>query len=752
MNITDINIKFICIEYKDFYEYLHKNISIIITSDYGVLLYGNSYSIRSIIAKDANLKNMFIQVKNLNTNNLETSNFTLNLPNNVYFVYTYYDVEPDKSIIIFNNYNYFPFIFMGLPNLKKSFSVKVEYKYKSVLSSLMSDSDIDKILSALGIDIDQLTEINEAKNIFLFNEYEGNYNYLSGTLVLRGWIYQIYDITITDDALNTYDLFQISPIINLDINTNIYFYDTSKLFSYVLYLNNYNFINYKTYPESYESLIVLIDYSLIETTDIIYSCVLEINMQTFNSSQLETNTPEYYNCFFFKNYTNSNYIVSSISVFYYDWEKYFINTFNPPEYHNIGSCYNDLYDKIIGNDANLNTPTILYEDWSRTNFDFIKLIRMINPNIENNYFNRFLQSKTINFDTIVNYLDKFYFVEYNVFKINNPSFQLQQMPNPKIPILNPNDSSGLYNYNYGYSNKIVYANKKNNPYNEWVNFNNNIMNSIRCKLIFLYGFNKFYSLDVKMYLNNYNIRIYNKKYEYQEKKDLIKMLLFLASYSWGIKLIFYNELNSAPPVETDYNLFLSQNSSYLFNTINLFKYFNQFDIFIETEQKNNMNTSQYLKFNINIKTNYYILFLNIDKNMLNYNELVFNYSQYLFKILKLERPNGNTDETKDLFYIGFQNILELNIFMNYIQYGIFNVNVKQSELKNYFNFSQGVIFCNYYNINNYWVLDKLPPPAIPANPIDSGDKIKIYFSINNLIANQVFLYGENMFDLTINIV
>ena len=774
-----IDIKFICVEYKDLYVDAYKNIKIFIKNNRNVLTYSNNYNIRYGLNSTSNLTNAWIEIYGIDKNELETKNFQIKLPPNVYFVYTYYDLEPSKSIVIFSNYNYFPFIFMGLPNLKTALGIKITCEITSLLNSLsmLSVEEQNIIMGMLGLgsasNLSDSIVSDITQTVYLYNNYEGNYNYISNTLVFRGWVYKIAispGSIIDINGSSDYELFQIPNEFYLNSNTNIYFYSNSNLYSYVLYLNNYNFVDYKTWSESYDSIILLIQYYDLEldlnldppTT---YSCVLEINLQTFNSSVLDIGyTQKYYNAMFFKNYTNDMYGVKSITMFDYDYDKYFTNNDVPPLYNNIGSSYSNLYDIIIATDINLETPSIIDVVSWKINFDHMILSKLINPYSENNYFSKFIHSKKITLDTIIDYLSRFELITYNLFKINNTHIKKQQLHNPfitsKIDVQNIN----LLNYNYAYDDKQVYANpnKKINTLNinSMINFNNNIMNSVRCKIIFEYGYSLSYSFDAKLYLNNYNIRVYHKKYELgtnpdttfdEDKKKLLTMLLFMTTVPNRMKIIFYNRLESQPSVNSKFNSYLVPNPFYLFNQINLFKYYKQYDTFIEAESKNNFYTNQYLRLNININTQYYILFLYTEKNAFeNYDELVFSYSQYLFKIFKIksdvDNPNGNTDENTDLFFIAFQNLTELNIFMNYIQYGIFNT--RPNTLSNYFNFSEGVVFCNYYNINNYWVLDSVFPPAIPYNPLSSGEKIRISFSINNMESDQIYLYGN----LWINII
>jgi hypothetical protein len=146
---------------------------------------------------------------------------------------------------------------------------------------------------------------------------------------------------------------------------------------------------------------------------------------------------------------------------------------------------------------------------------------------------------------------------------------------------------------------------------------------------------------------------------------------------------------------------------------------------------------------INKPLNHYILFLYSDKNSIlkKYDELVFNYSQYIFKIFKINETNGNIYEHKDVFYIGFNDLKQINIFMEYLNTGLFIIN-HNTESSNYFNIPTSVTFCNYYNINNYWVLDSLPRPEVSNENPDNILNYKINFSINNLKIDRIYLYGE----------
>jgi len=193
--------------------------------------------------------------------------------------------------------------------------------------------------------------------------------------------------------------------------------------------------------------------------------------------------------------------------------------------------------------------------------------------------------------------------------------------------------------------------------------------------------------------------------------------------TYQIKLYFYNKKNSVVP------------SYYLFNQIDLFKNNNDFNTQFDISSSTNTYTNEYLKFNILINKEYYILFLYGDTNSFleNFNELIFVYNTFTFKIFKIENPNGNQLENKSLFYICFQNLKELNIFMIFIKTSKIDIINSNLKLSNYFNIQKSITFYNYYNLNNFWVIN---------DDVNIINRYKIIFSINNLYINQIYLYGN----------
>ena len=750
-NIVYIN--FINIDSANFFNSQNSMIMVNLNNDSGNNEYNSEYYIKYNYIDNTIIKKYYIEIVGINAELLNTNNFILEITS-FQFIYGYYKEELFKSLIIYNFDNFYQIIYLGLPNLKDQVNVIIDYDYFLIE---LTYTQIQPIYS-------------DYKSIMMLNNYQGILNYLQNTIFLNGLIsnMRIKSINDINDSINNnYKLFKINDNIDLDLNTHIYFYNDIQTFSSILYLNSYNFSEYKAFPENYETIILMIDYIILPkninykntTTDkyfyffdsngneeqilfepiqeIKYSIVLSLNIQTFNSVQLKNiNEDKYYNVLFFKNYINDNYFVKSITMFDYDYVKYF-NT--KTELKNIFNLNIDLYDRIIRNDINLKDPIILELNYSYLfiNFDLINLLNMIKFNCENNNFNKFMKSNKISVDTLINYLSNFELKPCNIYYITNNNNQQFNIANNSLTL--------SYNYNYLYNNSNNNLNK--NKINKTIiNFNNNIINSIKCKIVFLFNQIGSYSFYGKLFLDNYNIQIYHKKYDLdklENKKKLLNLLLYIASASLGIKIIFYNNIESEPKVSSFFNYYLNTNPYYLFNEINLARNLNNYNIYFNIDSSNNNYNQQYLKLILDIKLDYYILFLYSDKNSMlkNYNELVFNYSQYIFKIFKIIETNGNIYENKDVFYIVFNNLKQINMFMEYLNSGLFITN-NNTKLSNYFNIPKSVTFCNYYNINNYWVLNSLPEPQVPNGNPDILLKNKINFSINNLQVNQIYLQGE----------
>lgn len=729
-----------------------------------ILLINDEYNVNYYIDKVKNKKIYYIKIQPDIKNTLEVDNFFIYLPKNYYFQYTYYKNEIEKSIIIYKKYNYLPLIYLGLPNNKFIESFKINYNYVKIGSTntfnCVDSSGNEYCCSDCSGNYDGF----DTQYITLFNNYFGTNNYYGNKLELLGDIYQICIPnntgissfnSITNSTYN-YNLFKIKNNMDIKIDTNIYFYDCSSNpnpnpQSYIINLNTYNFNNNLNTVNEFQNIILCMNYIdasgniCIDTSGNISENVLSLNLQTFNPDQLCSNIDvsgnNYYNTLFFYNYFDSNCGVGEIVMFDYDYEKYFLNTRLNVEFYNINSHQYNLYDKIILTDVNLSFPNILniINPYLFMNLDYIQLQKIfINPELMNDIFYKFIKSTKINLDIIICYLVNFTIKKYNVFKITNlidtKSINYKSLlSNSKI--LNKD----IDIKSYLYQNEINYNPLSSNT-NEIIDFNNNIVNCIRCKIIFYYSsntnikINGFYSLDAKLFLNNYNLELYHKKYDFENissdehKKKLISMLLFLSTTTYQIKLYFYNKKNITVP------------SLYLFNEVNLLKNNNDYNFYFNMYPLNNTQNKGFIQLDIRINTQYYILFLYANNdtilNKSNFDELVFLSDKSIFKIFKINSPNGNLYKDRLLYYICFQNLMELNIFMEFIKTGILN---NKNNLSNYFNIINSIPFYNYYMLNNYWVSDNSPTIFNSSQIIN---KYEINFSINNLYANQMYLYGE----------
>lgn len=704
-------------------------ITIKLTDSNDVILFENIYNINYYINSTDNQKIYYIKIESGIKNIINTENIYINLPDNHYFQYTYFKNQIEKSIVIYSKYNYLPLIYLGLPNNKYIKSFKIICNYIKIGSNINNYLDVSDNQSYCCIDCSDNYDGTLNQYVTLFNNCFGMNNHYNNTLKLPGDIYQICilnnsGITSYDQITNTtnyYELFKIKNNIDITNDTNIYFYDSftnPHPLSYIINLNTYFSLTNVIF-EKYPNIIFNINYIdvsgniCIDSSGNIYSNVLSLNLQTFNQDQLCINNDisenNYYNTLFFYNYYDDDTNINIINMFNYDYDKYFYNTRIPVELFNINSYQTNLYDKIILTDNNLLQPTILniVDPYLFINLDVIQLQKtIINPELINKNFYDFTKSNKINFDIIARYLLNFTIKKYNIFKITNS-----------------NDQTSM---------------------NTIINFNNNIVNCIKCKVVFYYSSNNVikgvYSFDAKLFLNNYNLELYHKEFDFvninsdEQKRKLINMLIFLCSNVYQIKLYFYNNKNSVVP------------SLYLFNEVNLLKKNNDYNIQFDVLPLDNTYTSGYLQFNMHINKEYYILFLYANENSIlnqsTFDELIFYSNGIIFKILKINSPNGNTFKDRLLFYISFHDLKELNIFMGFIKIGIINTtnNVK-NNLTNYFNIPYSISFYNYYELNNYWVANSSPTIFNSSQTIN---KYEINFSINNLYAKQIYLY-DNLF-------
>ena len=646
-------------------------------------------------------------------NSLVTSNFILSLNTNLVYIYDYFNSSPNKSIIICPPFVQIPIIYMGLINSTKSQGFLINLSYWIASDTL---------------------EKTTKKKIFLNSgSSNGYFNISNNKLIFSGdtWKIKISSIEpLLDSDTDTYELYNMDSLIETNINLKIYFYNLTKTQAQIKSIGYIEYLN--TYPRLLvESIIILVQYKTVESTEIKQK-ILSFNFDLFDykfAQSLNTNKQIYFNTIFLNDLNDSNdsnnsnnsnnfdWQIDSLILFDYDYEKYF----NSLTYSNITNISYDLYSHIISNDINLHDPIIPSDlspfpfNWNWTiiskniNLNLVSLGDLVNFQFVPDSIYKMTGTVDINFNTLVEYLFNYQLKLDNMYKIINQS--------------NQSNESELNS-----TNKSI----------EYVNFSNNIINSIRSKIIFSFDkFNYIYSFDSKLFLDNYSIQVYHKKYligsdSDSDKKNLIKLILFINSMCSNIQIIFYNKyedlikLNSMIP--TPY---------YIFNQLNLTSSLNSNKKMFDTNIGSNLKIAndeqeniyqKYLKLNIKINENYYILFF---YSMLDYNEFFFISDQYSFKILRLEETNGNIETQYNLYWIVFQNLKELNIFMEFIKSGYIHTEIK--KLSNYFNILNSKVFTNYYNLNNYWIY---------STETNSEPKLNIYFSIDNLKINQIYVYGK----------
>ena len=745
--MDQIDLNFIGISGDIFFNVFNNNLLIQITSSSGIILYSNNYVVKYNINSHTNIKKYFISINpdTFDKSTLTTQNFSIYLVNYFAYIYTTLGSSTEKSLIFFNNYNYLPLIYLGLPNLMYPVQLTITYKYIKI-----GDTDQPSICN--DINCSGTWSGSATTHLMKFANYFGNNNYFTGMLDIPGNYYKICigsngSIIEPSDVSSNLVIFQTKPNLDINYNTNIFFYNNVNNTSYIIYLNTYNFVDYKNSPTQYDVIPVLITWT--DSTDLtnpnipVYTQVLSLNLQTFNSSQLSDcggiePLPQYYNTLFFYNYVDNSVSSYTLNIFDYDYDKYFVNyDINSGQLSfqlvNIGSIQTTLYNTIISSDPNLNIPiipTINYSFWF-INWDNIMFAKLINPiNTSNNLINWTL-SRKLTFNMIISYLSNYSIKKYNVLKICNVFKTKSNSPPTSFPVKN-----------YLYDNDVIYNYSNTNSNPQLINLFNNLVNCIRCRLIFYCVGISPYQIDTKLILDNYNLELYHKEYDFidipndSEKIKLLGLLLLLASSSYKIKLCFYNIINSALPTIYLFNqVILTRNC--LCKTSNYITWF-------DTTPQNNSNINEILKFNIGVKLDYFILFLytKIGTILDSFDELIFSIesNKYMFKIFKIpngpESPysNGNLYKDKNLFYICFQNLSELNIFMEFLSTG--KINLIPKNISNYFNIPNSVVFSCNYTINNYWVSENVDTPYY-----------QITIGINKLKANQIYLYGDLNIDI-----
>lgn len=657
-----------------------------------LILISQELTIRYYFSKDTLHKTYYFQLNYSQPNNLSTKNFVIQLPSNIYYVYDYWNSQPNKSLQIFPLYTWVPFVFVG-----QSYPAQiiVEYSYESVKPPL------NQIYT-------------QPQTLCLTTNPYGKSNISNNKLQLGGDVWKINNITITsNDPSITYTLYNIGTPIYLNVGTIIYFVDTSMslpMYLSIEYLNIYNrnnVIDNKCCDKDMCDKImpsIPVAFNISDTLSNTKTFIQTLRLTTFDYLKPLNvlNTTNYYNVvFYYLQYSLNG--IDGIELFDCDYTKYFnaqtlcttmVNTF--------------LYQTVCANNPYITVPQILVFD--TVQYEFIE--RTIN-------LNRIFLRNLIEFLCMLNRYYK------NIGIIGNGS------PNA-----------------WNFSNCVEYLNTWTIvPYN--VYFIRNVMRScVRfvetdnkinctvCKIIFWFGHgfgygypypyptpSGYYMFDGVMMLSDYSINIYHKNYDLG-KKDLVKMLLVLNAMCWGIDIVIGNIDFSNPYV---YMNSLSDSFT-LFNVIRLRKVNEAFGLDIGANYTDIERLMYSLRLNIQINVPYYLMLFESPME-LDYAKMRFVSGMYSFYLNQIVKPNYLVN--KNIYVCGFQDLGELNVFVNFLSNGVIGGN--KNELSNWFNVLESVCFTNYYLLNDNWVYD----PNANASP---EPKTQIKFSIINLYVDRIFLH------------
>lgn len=671
-----------------------------------LILISQELTIRHYFSKDTLQKIYYFQLNYTQPNNLNTENFVIRLPSNLYYVYDYYDSQPNKSLQIYPLYTWIPFVFIGQ---MYSTQIVINYSYQTV------KPPINQVY-------------NKTQTLCLTTNPYGKFNISNNKLQLDGAIWKINNIIITsNDSLISYTLYNIGFPIYLNINTIVYFIKNSlPVPSYlsIEYMNVYVHSNTCTNNTlcCTKTCTLPIALNITDTQTNTKTFIQTLRLTTFDYLKpLNTlNLTNYYNVIFYYTQQSSNpniQSINSIDLFAFDYTKYF-----NPDTLCTTTVGTDLYLIVCGNNMYITPPQILIFD--PTQYAFIE--RTIN-------LNKIFLCNLIEFLTMSN---RFY-------KITSSSIIIDPL----------NPTSAIVPNAWNFSNCVEYLNTWTivpynvyrivNPLESCVRFEemDNMVNCVVCKIIFWIGTNTFvhaqfggetgyYMFDGVMMLDNYSINIYHKNYDLDigingTKKDLVKLLLVLNAMCWGIDIVIGNVNFSNPYVFISY-----PSSSVLFNVIRLRKINNMFDLSIGAEYTDIEYRTRSLRLNIQINVSYYLMMFNAPLE-LNYEKMKFESGTYSFYLYQVFKPNYLTE--RNIYVIGFQDLYGLNVFVNFLTKGIIIQDLDDYKPSNWINVIESVCFTNYYTLNDNWIFD----PNAGLNP---EPKTQIKFSIINLYINRIFLH------------
>lgn len=575
---------------------------------------------------------------------ISTYNFLIYLN---YGLLYYYD-NINKIIYIYSKFINIPYIFLG---------------------SINSEENIDTYNTLI---LDSFTSPSSLSNNYNIKINIESNSFKESTMRISGETLEILSLMISKTTNFNYMYYLYNLILPAKINQLliIYVYDLN-----YIKIKNINLKDQKNCEiDKINFLVELIN----STGDIIYSFLININYDKIKN--LSNNNF----VIFFPNYVNILFSSINLYVFYETYEIYFSNLI-PSDYelcNPITISNTNLYDKIINSDVDLIEPVIPFYNLKDyyLNIDKIYLKKyFILPNISELVL-LFMNSNKDELVLIVDYLNNYNILSYNLYTITRYT-------------MDSND----------YNNNI-----NNNEYENSL-LNNFLLNSMKMYIEFLFknknetnclefNYNKGYDIYTKLLNNNKSIDLFHKEYDFviNKKKQLIQDLLIIIMNYFQVNLYFYNNLDD------------------LDNTVNIFKNksltnpyikFNKF-ILEKSDIKLGFKLDQnyFLKFYLNINLNYKILIFKILKTIILDEVLLFiteyNNQQLIFKIFKINEPNGNTNVNYDLYYIVFKNIKECNEFIKYITTGI--LYITEDQVKSFFAINKSLNFKK--NENNFYII------------------------------------------------
>lgn len=685
-----------------------------------LILISQELTIRHYFSKDTMQKIYYFQLNYTQPNNLNTENFVLRLPSNLYHVYDYYNSQPNKSLQIYPLYTWVPFVFVGQ---MYNTQIIINYLYQTV------KPPVNQVY-------------NKTQTLCLTTNPYGKSNISNNKLQLDGSVWKINDITIeSNDLTTTYVLYNISVPIYLNVETVIYFIDNTQLSPL---MTSIEYMNIYSQKKLCTCTCICTGTSISTCTSTgTGTCTLPIafnitdglsNNKTFIQTLRLTafdylkplsvvNPTNYYNMiFYYTQYSPNSSIqsINSIDLFVDNYTKYF--NLDTTCTVSVGT---DLYQIVCVNNPYIQDPQILIFDPAQYAFiertinlnkiflcNLIEFLTMCDRFYKiTSFFTTVPVPNAWNFSNCVEYLNTWTIVPYNVYRIVNPlrsCVRFEEM--------------------------------------------DNMVNCVVCKIIFWIGTGTgtllssgsggetgYYMLDGVMILDNYSINIYHKNYDLESesngtKKDLVKLLLVLNAMCWGIDIVVGNVNFSNPYVFSSYS-----SSSVLFNVIRLRKINKMFDLSIGAEYTDIERQTRSLRLDIKINVPYYLMMFNAPLE-LNYEKMRFESGTYSFYLYQVSKPNYLTE--RNIYVIGFQDLYSLNVFVNFLTKGVIVQDLNNYKSSNWTNIIKSVCFTNYYMLNENWIFD----PDAGLNP---EPKTQIEFSIINLYVNRIFLHKGCMMEFCV---